>query len=552
MSYQGTQESYLGNPLVKRDGVNIDMEPWQVIEYQKCLLDPVYFARNYLKVINLDDGLVNFDLYPYQEKMYHLFQKQRFIINLACRQSGKSIGAVGYILWFAIFHPEKNVAILANKGATAMEMIARITLMLENLPFWLQPGCKSLNRKSIHFSNNSKIMSAATSGSSIRGVSIHLLYLDEFAFVENDVEFFTSTYPVISSGKTTQVIITSTANGVGNMFHKLWQGAITGQNKYIPFRVDWWDVPGRDEEWKEETIANTSEHQFEQEFGNSFMATGSTLVATDTILKMCAQAPVYIEGSFKSFEKPIEDHSYVMCVDTAKGRGQDSSAFTIIDVTSKPFKQVAVYNDNMISPMLYPDIIVKWANIYNEAYIVAESNDQGIIVVNAIYYEHEYENMHVESVIKSDAIGLTMSKKVKKIGCSQFKDLCEQNNLEIVDSDTIREISTFESKGQSYEASMGNHDDIVMSLVIFGWFTSTDLFHNMTDINIREMLFEEKMKMIENELPGFGFIQDGNTTDKEVVDGDVWSTEDPVLDEYDRKALGWDVDDVFGPIRKDW
>ena len=172
-----------------------------------------------------------------------------------------------YLLWYACFHPEKTIAILANKGAVAREMLARITLALENLPFFLQPGCKALNKGSLEFSNNSKIIASATSGSSIRGLSINLLFLDEFAFVENDAQFYTSTYPVVSAGKDTQIIVTSTANGVGNVYHKLWEGATNGTNEFKPFRVDWWDVPGRDEKWKEETVSNTSELQFEQEFG---------------------------------------------------------------------------------------------------------------------------------------------------------------------------------------------------------------------------------------------------------------------------------------------
>ena len=163
--------------------------------------------------------------------------------------------------------------------------------MLENLPFFLQPGCKALNKGSIEFSNNSRIVAAATSGSSIRGMSVNLLYLDEFAFVERASEFYTSTYPVVSSGKDTKVIITSTANGLGNVFHKIWEGAIQETNEFIPFRVDWWDVPGRDEEWKKATVANTSPVQFDQEFGNTFFGTGDTLINANTLLELRRHDP---------------------------------------------------------------------------------------------------------------------------------------------------------------------------------------------------------------------------------------------------------------------
>ena len=279
-----TIDGYNGNSLVKRDGVTHNFTKDEITEYQKCMTDPIYFAKTYVKVINLDEGLVPFDLYPYQEKMFKHFNDNRFSVILACRQSGKSISSVVYILWYAIFHPEKTIAILANKGATAREMLSRVTLALENLPFFLQPGCRVLNKGSLEFSNNSKILASATSASSIRGQSVNLLFLDEFAFVENASTFYTSTYPVISSGENTKVIISSTPNGIGNMFYKLWEGGVQGSNEFKPFRVDWWDVPGRDEAWKKMTIGNTSEAQFAQEFNNQYVGSSTTLISADCLL----------------------------------------------------------------------------------------------------------------------------------------------------------------------------------------------------------------------------------------------------------------------------
>lgn len=287
-------DTYNGNTNVKRDGVTSGYTEYQLDEYIKCSKDPAYFAIHYCKVINLDRGLVPFDLYPYQEKMFNHFNSNRFSIVLACRQSGKSISSVAYLLWYALFHPDQTIAILANKGATAQEMLMRVTLMLENLPFFLQPGAKSLNKRSMEFSNNSRIVSAATSGSSIRGMSVNLLYLDEFAFVEDAATFYTSTYPVIASGTNTKVIITSTANGIGNMYHKLWEGAIQGVSEYKPFRVDWWDVPGRDEEWKRQTVGNTSQLQFDQEFGNTFFGTGDTLIGGEALMRLKAKEPMSV------------------------------------------------------------------------------------------------------------------------------------------------------------------------------------------------------------------------------------------------------------------
>lgn len=504
-------ESYLGNPNVKRDGVQQQWTEHEVREYAKCMKDPAYFAKTYVKIISLDKGLVNFNLYPYQERMFEHFNTNRFSVVLACRQSGKSISSVVYLLWYAIFHPEKTIAVLANKGATAREMLQRVTLALENLPFFLQPGCRALNKGSIEFSNNSRIIAAATSGSSIRGMSVNLLFLDEFAFVERASEFYTSTYPVVSSGKDTKVIITSTANGIGNTYHKIWEGAVQGINEYKPFTVNWWDVPGRDEEWKKQTVANTSQLQFDQEFGNTFFGTGDTLINAETLLGFRAKPPAKLlqGGDVKIYDEPIKKHEYIMLVDVAKGRGQDYSTFNVIDVTERPFKQVAVYRNNTISPILFPDIIYKFAKIYNEAYVVIESNDQGGVVCNGLYHDLEYENVHVESAVKANAIGVEMTRKVKRLGCSSIKDLLEENKLTIVDEDTILEISTFVAKGQSYEASDGNHDDLMMNLVMFGYFVSTQFFADMTNIDLKQMMFEQKMKQIEDDIVPFGFIDDG-------------------------------------------
>lgn len=533
-------QSYLGNPNVKRDGVQQAWTPDLLKEYKKCMDDPIYFARNYIKVIALDKGLVHFDLYPYQEEMFNHFQENRFNVVLACRQSGKSISACAYLLWFVLFNSEKTVAILANKGATAREMLARITLMLENIPFFLQPGSKALNKGSLEFSNNSRIVAAATSGSSIRGMSVNLLYLDEFAFVERAAEFYTSTYPVVSSGKDTKIIVTSTANGIGNQFHKVWEGAVQGINEFKPFRVDWWDVPGRDETWKEQTIANTSQLQFDQEFGNTFFGTGDTLISADCLLSLRAKPyERLLEGGLlKIYREPEKGHEYVMTVDVSKGRGQDYSTFNLLDISTRPFEQVAVYRNNTISPILFPNVIYKYAKSYNDAYVVIESNDQGSVVCNGLYHDLEYENMHVESAIKANALGIEINRKTKRLGCSAIKDILENNKLNIVDEQTILEISTFEARGQSYEASEGNHDDLMMNLVMFGYFVSTQYFADMTDINLKDMLFKQRMREIEDDVVPFGFIDDGKDYSEQIE-----NVEDPWKIREETQRFIYDPDD---------
>ena len=512
MSHQNQNENYLGNPNIKKDGIVQNWTETEIKEYAKCMKSPVYFIEKYAKIISLDKGLVPFQLYPYQKKMFKQFEENRFNVVLACRQSGKSISACGYLLWFALFQPEKSIAILANKGATAREMLARITIMLENIPFFLQPGVKALNKSNIDFSNNSRIIAAATSGQSIRGLSINLLYLDEFAFVERAAEFYTSTYPVISSGTDTKIIVTSTANGIGNTFHKIWEGSVQGVNEYSNFRVDWHDVPGRDEKWKEETINNTSQIQFDQEFGNTFFGTGDTLINAQTLLDLRASNPVRVlEGQdMLVYKEPIKDHDYILTADVSKGRGQDYSSFSLIDISTRPFEQVAVYRNNTISPLLFPNIIYKYANVYNKAYCIIESNDQGAVVCNGLYYDLEYENMHVESAVKANAIGIEINRKSKRLGCSALKDLLENNKIKVVDEQTILEISTFEAKGQTFQASVGNNDDLVMNLVLFGYFVSSAYFSDLTDINIKDVIFNQKMKEIQEDIVPFGFIDDGD------------------------------------------
>ncbi len=529
-------DTYLGNINVKKHNV---VQPWtadEVKEYAKCMKDPIYFALKYVKIISLDKGLVPFELYPYQKKMFKHFKENRFNVVLACRQSGKSISACAYLLWFALFNSEKTVAILANKGATAREMLSRITLMLENVPFFLQPGSKALNKGSLEFSNNSRIIAAATSGSSIRGLSVNLLYLDEFAFVERAAEFYTSTYPVISAGTDTKIIVTSTANGIGNTFYNIWQGATQGINEFKPFRVDWWHVPGRDKKWKQSTINNTSQLQFDQEFGNTFFGTGDTLISAETLMELRATPykKVLEGGDLKIYEDVQKKHDYIMCVDVAKGRGQDYSTFNLIDISVKPFKQVAVYRNNTISPILFPNIIYKYAKSYNDAYVVIESNDQGTVVCNGLYYDLEYENIHLESAIRSDRIGIEINRKIKRLGCSAAKDLLENKKLIIVDEETIMEMSTFIARGQSFEASEGNHDDLMMNLVLFGYFVSGQYFADMTDINLKEMIFKQKMKQIEEDMVPFGIIDDGTEyVDQQEMLRKAQSLEWAVQYEYD-------------------
>lgn len=514
-------DHYLGNPGVKRHGVKHSFTSAELAEYIKCQNDTYYFIQNYVKIISLDDGLVNFKLYDYQKELIKAFEENRFNVVLACRQSGKSITVCAYILWYALFHTEKLVAVLANKGATSKEMLSRITLMLENIPFFLQPGCKALNKGSIEFSNNTKIEAHSTSASSIRGKSVSFLYLDEFAFVENDYEFYRSTYPVITAGTTTKVVVTSTANGIDNKFYELYQGAIQGTSGYVASRVDWWDVPGRDETWKADTIANTSLDSFLQEYGNDFGKTGfKGLIDPEFLQRLRAKLPVDEKRGAKIYTRPQPDHNYVAVVDTSKGRHADYSTVSVIDLSTTPFEQVATFRDNTISPLIFPEVIYHLAKYYHNAYLIVESNDQGSMVYKTLRYEYEYEHMYVSQVRKGQAFGMDMTSKTKRIGCSNLKDFIEKWKLLVVDPDTIEEMTFFEEHKDSYAAREGHHDDMVMGLVMFGAFANENMFQYLNDTTFRDMLVEERERIIKESVPftgGLGNMDSGEDEDVELI-----------------------------------
>ena len=259
-------ENYLGNPRLKKADTKINYTPDQVEEYIRCADDPIYFIKTHCKIVNIDEGLVNFDLWGFQEEMILSFEDNRFVICKMPRQVGKTTTVAAYMLWKILFNEEYSVAILANKDRQAREILGRIQLMFEHLPRWLQMGVSEWNKGNIKLENGSEILASATSSSAIRGTSQNMVYLDEFAFVPTNIqdEFFASVYPTISSGQTSKVLITSTPNGM-NMFYRIWTEAEEGRNEYARVDVHWSQIPGRDEAWREQTINNTSEDQFRQE-----------------------------------------------------------------------------------------------------------------------------------------------------------------------------------------------------------------------------------------------------------------------------------------------
>lgn len=529
-------EIYNNNVNLKNKGVQIQWTKEQALEYKKCMDDPIYFIKKYMKIVNLDVGLTNFDLYPFQEKMIRTFYKERFTICKIGRQSGKSITSIAFFLHYILFNKEVSVALLANKLSTARALLSRLQVAYEHLPNWLQQGIVSFNKSTIELENGSRIVAAATSSSAIRGDSFNVLFLDEFAFVENHLaeEFFNSVYPTISSGKNTKVIIVSTPKGM-NHFYKLWKDSVNGRNSYANIEVHWSEVPGRDENWKEETIKNTSADQFRQEFDTEFLGSSNTLISGAKLKSLPFMNPIYDKNKVKIYEKPLEDHVYFACVDVSHGKSIDYSTISIFDATEYPYKQVATFRDNSTPPLVYPTIIEKLAKSYNDAYVLIEINDAGHQVADIMYYELEYENIlsigsspgrgqYINSGFsKNPQWGIKTSKQTKKIGCTGLKELVELDKLIISDFDTLREMTVFVAKGLSYEADEGEHDDMVMTCVLFAWLVAQEYFKELTDQDIRKQLFEERINNIEENLVPFGEIDngldDGTFVDR---DGQMW------------------------------
>jgi hypothetical protein len=542
---------YLGNPNLKKANTPHEFTEEQVIEFIRCKNDPVYFARNYIKIVSLDYGLVNFDMYPFQEKLIQNFHDNRFNICKMPRQTGKSTTCISYLLHYAVFNDNVNIAILANKASTARDLLQRLQLAYENLPKWMQQGIISWNKGSLELENGSKISSNSTSSSAVRGGSYNVIFLDEFAFIPNHIadDFFASVYPTISSGQSTKVIIVSTPRGM-NHFYRMWHDSEKGKNEYIPTDVHWSEVPGRDQVWKEQTIANTSEQQFKVEFECEFLGSVNTLINPAKLRNLVYEDPIQRNAGLDIYEKPRPEHNYLMTVDVARGLGNDYSAFVVFDITEFPYKIVAKYRNNEIKPMLFPNVIQETLKGYNNAWVLIEVNDIGEQVASILHYDLEYENMLMAAMRgragqvvghgfsgKKSQMGVRTTAQVKRLGCSNLKTLLEDDKLLTLDYDIISELTTFAQKHNSFEAEEGCNDDLAMCLVIFSWLVAQDYFKEMTDTDVRKKIYDEQKNQIEQDMAPFGFLDDGINGEVSFTDtnGDRWHT-----DEYGDKSYMWD------------
>ena len=548
------EDIYLGNPNLKKANVPVEFTQEQLLEYVACREDPVYFAKQHVKIVTLDHGLQPFMPYDFQEGLINNFHQNRFNICKMPRQTGKSTTCISYLLHYLLFNDSVNIGILANKAATARELLGRLQTAYENVPKWMQQGVLSWNRGSLELENGSKILAASTSASAVRGMSFNILFLDEFAFVPNHIadSFFASVYPTITSGKSTKVIMVSTPHGM-NHFYRYWHDAERGKNEYIATEVHWSEVPGRDEVWKKQTIANTSEAQFKVEFECEFLGSVDTLIAPSKLRALVYENPKTSSAGLDVHEDPISKHDYVVTVDVARGVEKDYSAFVVVDITEFPHRVVAKYRNNDIKPMLFPNVIYDIAKSYNEAFILCEVNDVGDQVAAIINYDLEYENLLMCSMRgragqvvgqgfsgKKTQLGVKMSKTVKKVGSLNLKTIIESDKLTFCDYEILSELTTFIQKNNSFEAEDGCNDDLAMCLVIYAWLVAQDYFKELTDQDVRKRLYDEQKNQIEQDMAPFGFVTDG-LDDESFVDaeGDRWHT-----DEYGDKGGGmnymWD------------
>ena len=540
--------TYLGNPNLKKANVQQEWTKKQLQEYTRCMDDPLYFIQTYVRIISLDEGLIPFKMYPFQKEMVGTFHKNRFTICKLPRQSGKSTTMISYLLHYSLFNPSVNIAILANKAATARDLLGRLQLAYEHLPKWLQQGVMSWNKGSLELENGSKILASSTSASAVRGGSYNIIFLDEFAYVPSNVaeQFFSSVYPTISSGKSTKVMIVSTPHGM-NMFYKLWTDAEEQRNSYIPIEVHWSEVPGRDEKWKKETIANTSEQQFQTEFECEFLGSIDTLITPHKLRTLAYKTPLQSNAGLDVYEQPQKDHTYFITADVSRGTKNDYSAYVVFDVTKVPYRIVAKFKDNEVKPMMFPQKIYHVAKAYNLAFVLIEVNDIGEQVANAMQFDMEYDNLVMASMRGRAGqvmgggfsggkaqLGVRTTKAVKKIGCSNLKQLLESDKIIVEDFDCINELSTFIVKGSSFEADDGCNDDLVACMFIFAWATDQTYFKELTNNDIREQMFKEQQDQLEQDMAPFGFVVDGLEDENigQMVDeyGTKWT---PIVRQYD-------------------
>ncbi len=531
---------YLGNTLLKKAAVQHNYTKKEIEEYIRCRDDIIYFLENHAKIVHVDEGLIPFSLYPFQKDLINTITDNRNVIVKTGRQVGKSTTTLGWLLHYVLFNQSKTVGILANKAATARELLGRIQIAYQHLPKFLQQGLKEWNKGSLELENGSKIIASSTSSSAIRGFSFSCILLDEFAHVQRHIadEFIRSVYPTISSGKETKVIIVSTPNGF-NMFYKYWNDAENGKNDFTPFKVHWSNVPDRDQKWKKKIESTIGTDAFRQEYEAEFLGSSNTLISYEKLQELSYNDPLHRKSDVDIFKEVESSHLYVITVDVARGQGIDYSAFTVFDITEMPYKIVAKYRSNLVAPLVFPNIINIIGKKYNDAYILIEVNDIGSQVSDVLHHDLEYENLfstawygrHGQQLSgfvggkRDSQFGVRTTKSMKKIGCSNLKAIIEDDKLLIPDYDIISELTTFVSSADSFSAEEGANDDLVMTLVLFAWLVDQQYFKELSNQNIRDNLYKNQLNELDDLTTPFGIIDNGLNQQEYEIDseGTVWT-----------------------------
>jgi len=492
--------SFLGQDGIKPPGTKIKYTEAMLREYMKCAEDPVYFIENYYFIVDLDKGLTNITLIDYQVDLVQHMHDNRFSVVLASRQVGKTIITVGYLLWYLLFNSYKEIAVLSKTGPDASDIMRKLKRAFVQVPEWLQQNVTEWNMGSVSLENGNKIYARCTTEDAGRSASANILFLDEFAFVPQNIanQFYKSAYPIISNSKESKVIICSTPNGY-NHFYTIYQRAVRGDNFYKPFVIYWWQFPGRDEEWKKQTIANLAteegmsnsdgEAKFAQEYDLNFDNTSVRALLSSESQRRISDRLISVTEienhplskiGVRIYEDYQEGYVYFACVDTGGGAGADYHALNIIKVEPGKFKQVAVFYDNEISTVEYAEVVDAVSKHYGKAYQLVENNGVGLSVVDHLWYTLESPSM---IILDKKNLGVRMTKMLRNKGIAKIKDYIETGVLEINDVDTLRELSFFtqNAKSKKFQAEAGNNDDLVMSLVMFGYFSNDMSFDSFLE-----------------------------------------------------------------------
>lgn len=504
---------YLGLPNLKRANIKTQWTTEMLIEFKKCRDDILYFAENYCAITHIDYGVIRVQLRDYQKDMIKIMKESRLSASKLSRQLGKTTAVAIFLTWYVCFNKSKAVGILAHKGSMSAEVLLRTKQCIELLPDFLQPGIVEWNKLSIELDNGSSIGAYASSPDAVRGNSFSLIYIDECAFINNWEDCWLAIKPVISSGRHSKLVITTTPNGM-NHFYDVWTNAITimpngkSKNGFVPYEAEWNSVKERlynedgffDDGWdfSIQEVYGSSVENFLQEHCGNFNGSSGTLISGSKLSTLNWIEVTPDDFGFYEFKAPDPERKYIATLDSAEGRGQDYHALNIIDITDDVWEQVGVLHSNTISHLIFPDIILKYLNKYNEAPIYIELNSTGVSIAKSLYMDLEYENVICDSMVD---LGMKQTKRSKAMGCSTLKDLVEKNKLILNHKATIQELRTFNAKGVSWAADDGFNDDLVMSLVIFSWLSTQQKFAEYLDKEIRlaSEVFRQELEDMDDE-----------------------------------------------------